>query len=283
MKKINADYKTVEGFGDEWMRFDQSGLSDEEREALFQSYFLIFPWDMLPPNSVGFDLGCGSGRWARLVAPKVGRLHCIDPSAALDVARKNLAKFQNCEFHSATVDFIPLQDASMDFAYSLGVLHHVPDTQAGIAACVKKLKPGAPFLVYLYYAFDNRPWWFRTIWRISDIFRTPISRLPHFFRYYVSQLIALLVYLPLAKFSWFMEHMGFNVSNFPLSTYRKLSFYTMRTDALDRFGTRLEQRFSRKQIKLMLEKAGLERVKFSDYEPYWCAVGYRKLSDVGVN
>ncbi len=39
-------------------------------------------------------MGCGSGRWARWVAPKVGRLHCIDPSIAIDVARKNLAIWQ---------------------------------------------------------------------------------------------------------------------------------------------------------------------------------------------
>jgi hypothetical protein len=49
----------------------------------------------------------------------------------------------------------------------------------------------------------------------------------------------------------------------------------MRNDALDRFGTRLEQRFSRAQIKDMLERAGLERVTFREGPPYWCALGYR--------
>jgi NDP-sugar pyrophosphorylase family protein len=71
------------------------------------------------------------------------------------------------------------------------------------------------------------------------------------------------------------ERLGINVSNFPLSSYRNGSFYTMRTDALDRFGTRLEQRFSRAEITAMMEAAGLRRVQFSDAEPFWCAVGYR--------
>ena len=71
------------------------------------------------------------------------------------------SSYSNCEFHCASVDAIPLPDDSADFGYSLGVLHHVPDTQKGILECVRKLKPGAPFLLYLYYAFDNRPWWFR--------------------------------------------------------------------------------------------------------------------------
>ena len=271
----NVDVKTVEGFGDEWTRFDQSELSEQELSKIFESYFSIFPWHVLPENAEGFDLGCGSGRWAKMVAPKVGRLHCIDPSVALNVAHKNLAQFKNCEFHRAAVDAIPLEDGSMDFCYSLGVLHHVPDTQAGIEACVKKLKPGAPFLLYLYYSFDNRPWWFRSIWWQSNLLRSVVSRLPHGLRYFSSQCLALFVYLPLAKFALMAEKLGVNVRNFPLSAYRKLSFYTMRTDALDRFGTRLEQRFSREQIKAMMEKSGLERVEFSSRVPFWCAVGYR--------
>ena len=83
----NLDSKTVEGFGDEWARFDQSGVSGAEMASIFDQYFRIFPWAQLPPDAVGFDLGCGSGRWARRVAPRVGRLHCIDASAdALAVA-----------------------------------------------------------------------------------------------------------------------------------------------------------------------------------------------------
>ena len=50
----------------------------------------------------------------------------------------------------------------------------------------------------------------------------------------------------------------------------------MRTDALDRFGTQLEQRFTKKQIQEMMEVAWLDRIKFSDAVPYWCAVGYKK-------
>ncbi|MEK9628580.1 MAG: class I SAM-dependent methyltransferase [Nitrospinota bacterium] len=274
----NVDKKTVDGFGDEWTRFDQSELSDQERKAIFESYFSVFPWETLPPSAKGMDVGCGSGRWAKLVAPKVGHLYCLDPSSALDVARKNLAQNNNCEFIKATVDNIPINDSSLDFAYSLGVLHHIPDTQAGIDACVRKLKPGAPFLLYLYYAFDNKPIWFNFFWQLSDLLRKVISRLPHDLRYFTSQIFAILVYLPLAKLSWAFEKMGFKVENFPLSAYRNLSFYTMRTDALDRFGTRLEKRFTQNQIQAMMENSGLERIKFSKEVPFWCAVGYRRLS-----
>jgi SAM-dependent methyltransferase len=271
----NQDKNTVEGFGDEWSRFDQSDLPEDEQRLLFDEYFSVFPWKDISRESVGFDLGCGSGRWAKSVAPKVKKLICIDPSNAIDIAKKNLSNFDNCEFESASVDNIPIDNNSMDFGYSLGVLHHVPDTEMGIKQCVEKLKIGAPLLLYLYYRFDNRPFWFRFIWSITDLLRKIISKMPYGLRYIFSQIIAVLVYFPLARTALYLGKLNLNVVNFPLSSYKNLSFYTMRTDALDRFGTRLEQRFTREEIKNMMENAGLENIKFSNSKPFWVAVGYK--------
>ena len=271
----NVDKKVVDGFGDEWSRFDQSELTQDELTKMFDNYFNIFSWEQLPENAVGFDLGCGSGRWAKMVAPRVGKLHLIDPSDALEVAKRNLRDADNCEFHRATVEQIPLENGSQDFGYSLGVLHHIPDTQAGLQACVDKLKKGAPFLVYLYYRFDNRPVWFRAIWKASDVVRRVVSQMPHGLRFGASQILAATVYFPLARTAKVLEKTGANVEKFPLSQYRNNSFYTMRTDALDRFGTSLEKRFTKSEIKTMMENCGLENIKFSETS-FWTAVGYKK-------
>ena len=272
----NVNHAVVEDFGSEWEQFDQSAMSDEEREYYFDRYFSIFPWKKLPPDSLGFDAGCGSGRWALLVAPRVGHLHCVDPSIAINVAQKNLQELSNCSFHCRTVSNMPFPDNSMDFGYSLGVLHHIPDTQQGIDDCVRKLKSGAPFLIYLYYAFDNQPFWFRWLWRISDIIRRIISKSPRLIKYLLTQLIAGVVYFPLARLAKIIKKIGVSVHSWPLSSYRDQSFYSMRTDALDRFGTKLEHRFTKQQIKTMMEKAGLEDIKFSKRTPFWCAVGVKK-------
>jgi len=274
----NQDDDVVEGFGDEWSRFSQESLGQEEKQKIFTDYFKLFPWDTLPAgSSTGADIGCGSGRWASLVAPRVGHLHLIDASRrALEVARNNLAGETNVSFYHSSVSDIPLEDDSLDFAYSLGVLHHVPDTNAAIASVARKLKPGAPLLLYLYYAFDNRPLWYRGIWWCSDLMRRLVSGLPHTFRYAVSQLLALTVYWPLARLARLLEKLGFLPESWPLMYYRNKSLYTMRTDALDRFGTRLEQRFTKKQIRSMLEENGFEGIRFSDSQPFWCAIGFKK-------
>jgi len=271
----NIDPAVVRGFGEEWSRFDQTDLDPVDARELFEQYFSLFPWSDIGEDAEGFDLGCGSGRWARFVAPRVGRLHCADPSDALAVARRNLAAFSNVEFHHVGVEDLPFTDGSMDFGYSLGVLHHVPDTARGLTQAVRCLAPGAPFLLYLYYAFDNRPPWFRAVWRTSEAIRLVVSRLPRRVRQVVSDLLAIGIYYPLARVAAAGEALTLNVSNWPLSAYRHRSFYVMRTDALDRFGTRLEQRFTREQIRGMMAAAGLTKIRFRDDAPFWCAIGIK--------
>lgn len=272
----NIDRVTVDSFGEEWAHFDQSSLHDDEWKAMFDTYFGIFPWDQVSNKSEGFDMGCGSGRWAVGVAPNVGKLNCIDPSdVALNVSKRNLESYENISFHHASVDAVPLQPESQDFGYSLGVLHHIPDTKAALKSCIKLLKPGAPFLLYLYYRFDNRPLWFRSIWKMSEFLRAFVKRLPDGLKPAVTNLFAALIYWPLARFSLLLEKLGVNPKSIPLSYYRDRSFYTMRTDSRDRFGTPLEQRFTKTEITQMMEEAGLSQIRFSEEEPYWVAYGIK--------
>ena len=275
----NVDPDVARGFGEEWSTFrqDEDHLSAQQRQEIFDDYFRIFPWAVLPPGGgTGIDVGCGTGRWSMLVAPRVAHLHLLDASPqALAVAQENLKSAGNVSFHAASVAAIPLPDASLDFAYSLGVLHHVPDTPAAIEAIAAKLKPGAPFLVYLYYALDNRPAWYRALWRMSNFGRVVISRLPHVLRYGVSQVIAALIYWPLARLATLLSWLGRSPRGLPLAYYADKSFYVMRTDAYDRFCTRLEQRFTRGEIEAMLTSAGFVDIRFSDSEPFWCAVGIK--------
>ncbi len=274
--KSNYDQKTIDSFGQEWQKFDQNTLSNIEIKELFDKYFDIFPWANIDQNSVGFDMGSGSGRWAKVVAPKVGHLHCIDPAIeAIIVSKKVLSQNSNITFLNESIDSVSIKKNSQDFGYSLGVLHHIPDTQRALDVCVSLLKPNAPFLLYLYYNFDNRSSFFKFIWKCSEILRSFISRLPNSVKPIITDLIALFVYWPLSRLSKLISFFGFNTSFIPLSFYRNSSFYTLRTDSRDRFGTPLEQRFSKKNILKMMNNSGLHRVKFSEDEPYWVAVGFK--------
>jgi len=279
MKKdfVNLDIKVVKDFGQEWNRFNQSHLNEKELKQNFQQYFSIFPIEELSRDKVGFDLGCGSGRWAKLIAEKVKRLNCIDPSKeAIKVAKENLKFSPNINFFDDLAYENLLESNSQDFGYCLGVLHHTSQTSLGLNFCQRVLKPNAPFLLYLYYNFDNRPFFYRTIWKLSDVLRKIISKLPFRIKKIVTDFIALIVYYPLAKISSILSYLKINNHNFPLSDYQNKSYYTMRTDSLDRFGTKLEKRFSKIEIEKLLIDHGFKDISFSNKMPYWVALG-RKI------
>lgn len=267
----NLDAATVEGFGKEWGKLTQEALSVTERAQIFAKYFSLVDWNTKPKRVL--DMGCGSGRWDVLVAPLVGELVVADASPeALEVAKRNV-RAPNVSFMECNPETLPFPDEHFDFIFSLGVLHHVPDTPEAIRHLVRKLAPGGRLLLYLYYAFDDRPTWFRVLWKLSDLVRRCISTLPFSLRYALSQVIALLVYWPLARIAKYVPV----PKSWPLKFYADRSFYVMRTDALDRFGTKLEKRFTKQQITLMLKAARLEGIQFSDSAPFWVCTASKPL------
>lgn len=266
----SVDSATVEGFGHEWTVYDQSERAPESIRRSFGRYFEQFPFEEFDGSSLGLDVGCGTGRWAAQVLEHGPRLVALDASApALGVAARTAP---GAALLNASAVELPLADASVDFGFSLGVLHHLPDTEGALREIHRVLAPGAPFLVYLYYAFDNRPGWFRALWKVSDLGRRWISGLSHRRRLAVTRVIAATVYWPLARLSRLVERTGKDPSRLPLSAYRDQPFYVMRTDALDRFGTGLEKRYTRAEITSMLTGAGFGDVTFNEEWPFWCAL-----------
>jgi hypothetical protein len=122
----------------------------------------------------------------------------------------------------------------------------------------------------------------RSLWALSNGVRLVVSRLPHRMRFIVSDAIAAMVYWPLVRLSALLARFRSANQSLPLSWYADKSFYVMRTDAYDRFCTRLEKRFTRGQIEQMLECGGFEEIRFSDSPPYWCAVGIKSRRELSV-
>ena len=275
----NKDDIVIADFGEEWEKFSEFSESDLTTVGI--SYFSLLQKTNISKTSCALDIGCGTGRWAYYLSDKVKFIEAIDPSKAVYTAGKMLSTRDNVRVSQCDLDNIPFAENSFDLVYSLGVLHHIPDTPKAINKSVSFVKPGGVFLVYLYYALDNRGPLFKALFHFSNLFRWGISRLPRRLKLLICDLIALTIYVPLVGLSKLIKRLnpkGKLWRKIPLSVYaiHDNSFNILRNDALDRFGTRLEQRFTRKEIKELLENAGLLNIQFSENPPYWVAMGNRK-------
>jgi SAM-dependent methyltransferase len=274
----NIDPATVAAFGKEWRKF--GAFSDDDISRIGDEYFDIVDREMLGDSLVALDLGCGSGRWTRYIASSYGFVEAVDPSEAVLTAAALTQDLDNVRVTQASVDTIPFADDSFDFLLCLGTLHHIPDTSAALAAAAKKLKPGGWMLLYSYYALENRGPIYRAVFALSSLVRRLVSRLPGQLKRPFCDLIAVLVYLPAISVARLigvvLGDRAFN--SLPLSYYANKSWFVIRNDALDRFGTPLEQRFTKDQIRGMMTVAGLGDIRFSQRAPFWHAVGRKPNS-----
>jgi len=271
----NIDKKVVDEFGEEWLKFND--FTDKRIKEGAEEYFDIIDEKIVNKNTYVLDIGCGTGRWTKYLSSKAGFIEAVDPSNAIFVADKLLREVENVRLTKASVDTLPFPDETFDFAMSVGVLHHIPDTQQALDDCVKKVKKGGYFYVYLYYNLDKRGVLFKFLFKLADVVRGVVSKLPGRLKKIICDILAVIIYMPLILWVEFLVFIGLRklAKQMPLSFYYNKSFFTIRNDALDRFGTRLEQRFSEKEVKKMMQNCGLTDILISPGVPYYHAVGKR--------
>lgn len=250
-------------FGQEWRRFDRV-LPEHDQE--FAAYFDLVDLSALHDARV-VDLGCGNGRWSHHIARFCRELILIDFSDAIFIARRNLARVDHALFFMGDVTRLPFRPDFADFAFCLGVLHHLPVPALAALCGIAHYAPR--FLVYLYYALENRPWYFRTLNRGITITRHLMARVrdPRA-RSVIAALAAIGLYWPFVQLGRVANTFGHG-NRIPLyEAYVNKSLQRIQQDAYDRLFTSIEQRVSRKSIEADLSTA-FTSVQISNAAPYW--------------
>ncbi len=249
-------------FGQEWQKYPEilPGHEDE-----FKLYFDLVDTGKLAQARV-CDLGCGIGRWSYFLKDKARELVLLDFSEAIFVARRNLAGANNCLFFMGDIKELPFRANFADLVFSLGVLHHLPtdalDEVRALAKYSKKL------LIFLYYSLDNRPYIWRAILAGVTLVRSALSAIKsEWARSVLTGAITWLVYLPLIGAGMFMQL--FKLGKYvPLyDFYHDKTVKRIKQDVYDRFFTRIEHRYSRKEIAGL--KDTFREVTISEQLPYW--------------
>ena len=164
--------RTAVVFGWEWKKFS---AIDAHHEAQFLDWIAPVRREDFR-DQVVVEGGCGKGRHTRLVASWGARaIIGVDLSDAVDVAWANTRDLSNAHVVQGDLRVLPVKPGSCDRAFSIGVLHHMPEPQEGFRSLAKAVRPGGALSVWVYGAENNG--WVTLI--VSPLRSTVTSRLPH--------------------------------------------------------------------------------------------------------
>jgi SAM-dependent methyltransferase len=199
VKEVSEDkQKTAEAFGYQWTHFTEMA---ETYEAQFLDWIYPIQPDFFA-GKVVLDAGCGIGRHTYYAA-KYGAKDVIgvDISQAVETSYKQVGLvFENAHIVQADIYALPFRPGTFDFGYSIGVLHHLPDPQAGFNSVVRSIKAGGAVFGWVY-GYENNG----IVHYFIDPLRKSITRyLPHnllngmsFFLTVILQIILKGIYRPL--------------------------------------------------------------------------------------
>ena len=203
---------TAENFGWQWQHFTHS-------DNLYADQFLGWIAPVVPgffQGKIVLEGGCGKGRHTLLAASWGAReVIGVDLSAAVETAFAATRHLENVHIVQADIYRLPFARV-FDYAFSIGVLHHLPDPRAGFRSLASKVKNLGHVSAWVYGA-ENNEWITRAVNPLREKFSSRVDRraLLHLSKLptAVMYLATKLVYGPLnrtATGSAFAQHLFYN-------------------------------------------------------------------------
>lgn len=195
----------VSSFSNEWSKFSKVQLDSfngrNESENTFKERTGINLNEI--KDKLVLDVGCGAGRFTEIVSKYGGDVIGIDLSYSVDVALENLGIKAGINFIQADIFNLPFKKGISDIIFSIGVLHHTPNTRKALLSLIPHLKKGAKIAIWVYtnegindQIKPLRDIYRRTYNHISDFYRIFTTRMDQKQLLKISQIMAYGLYYP---------------------------------------------------------------------------------------
>ena len=264
---FGRDYSgSPERFGYEWQTYSEIRPEYEEQFRRWTAHLEPEDWQ----GKSFLDVGCGTGRnswWPMAYGAREGCAVDID-ERSLASARRNLAPSPAVEVRRASAYELPFE-GRFDIAFSIGVVHHLEDPAAALAAMARSVKPGGRVLIWVYGREGNEA----LLAFLDPLRRALLSRLPiglvHHLSLYPAALLWLLLRLGLRANDYWHLIAGFD-------------FRHLRSIVFDQMLPRIAHYWSREEVAQLMAGAGLEDVRLAAVNGMsWSAIGTRPAAPGG--
>lgn len=251
-----AEGRTIRSYSYQWRKF----------KDMFPDWEQVFLDSVKPvtrdffPGKVGLDGGCGFGRSLFYSATYGAEMIGLDLSEAIEAARENTRQFENVHLVQGDIFHPPVRRASLDFVYSIGVLHHLPDPKGGFLSLQRLVKPGGPVFIWVYLRGRGRQIAAFTVMRAIST-RLPLRLLNA-------------ATLGLAAAHWLMWIAPFKAltrigatrlaGRVPFAFYARYPFRALHTDWFDGLSVPLQRYYRRDEIADWYREAGHDRVRIDE-------------------
>jgi ubiquinone/menaquinone biosynthesis C-methylase UbiE len=277
----------ADSFGAQWKTFARSQLDSDEFHDSGIRFDSELGWKECLRNKVIVEFGSGAGRFID-VASRRGAALCIglDITDAVDAAQENLGDRANVLIVQGDILNPPIRSESCDYCYSIGVLHHMPDPEAGFEQLVKTAKVGGEVGVGLYEnSLYERPQrnslkvattellWALNAWR-CEMFRTVTTRLPEpMLLAYCKTVIPVLHEVNKIPGLRYVRYL------LPSTCYRDLPAICSMVDTHDTYATKIVHQYRARDAFQWFARRGLSEIALHNSRAGWVSLTAVKESE----
>jgi SAM-dependent methyltransferase len=256
--------RTIKDFGRQWLRYSDNEGYYGSLELFSDMLFPFLKPENLKNCKVA-EIGSGAGRIVNMLL-EAGASHVIavEPSDAFAVLVRNIQNPERVTCLKMTGDQLPAY-GNLDYIFSIGVLHHIPDPKPVVEAAFKALRPGGHFFVWLYGKEGNEPYL-----ALIKPLRVLTRKLPHL----AIESLVWLIYFPLNLYILLSHRFTLPLKEYILSIFEKMSPEKQRLIIYDQLNPAYAKYYTRQEAINLLEDGGFVNVRAHHRHGYsWTVIG----------
>ena len=227
---------------------------------------IVNPFDLsLIKNKIICEMGVGSGRILKnLIKLSPKKIYAIEPSEAIEIAKKNNEDAEvEILFKKISGQMINFKN-EIDYIFSIGVIHHIPDAEIVCKKIYESLKPKGKFVIWLYGKEGNELYLF-----IFNNLRKITKFMPDKFL----NLFSIFLNFFLSIYIFFCRYLNLPLKNYMINVLKKCSFEKRKYIIFDQLNPSYSKYYTKQDVETLLTKSGFKKFEiFNRHQYSWTAI-----------